>query len=300
MFVSVVPKPGSIGTAELLYVHRNWLRAVRLPKARDIEVTAIAFNNLNENEFATGTILLGTKKGLIFETDLQIEGEKVIQANWKEVFDIGRNNLCPITGIEFFKIAQFKTYVIIVTTKNRLYKFEEIVESDERPPYLQNVFNAYLKIPESLTDYEEVTTSINYSKLKFAINRKSKIPRSFGWLTEKGTIYYELDTTVQSQAFIGKKEMIDHPDLDELASSSKVIQKIPTSFVLTNFHALLLYPDHVTAVSVLNGETVYEEYFTEQFGKLLGIVKDSFRGVVYIYSSKFIFQYIVSFIFISF
>lgn len=60
---------------------------------------------------------------------------------------------------------------------------------------------------------------------------------------------------------------------------------------MTDFHALLLYPDHVTAVSMLNYQTVYEEYFTEDYGKLLNIVKDTRSDAIYAYSSRCIFRY---------
>lgn len=63
---------------------------------------------------------------------------------------------------------------------------------------------------------------------------------------------------------------------------------------MTEFHALLLYSDHVTAISLLNYETVYEEYFTEQYGRLLDITKDVQTNSIYVYSGKSIFRYEVS------
>ena len=57
---------------------------------------------------------------------------------------------------------------------------------------------------------------------------------------------------------------------------------------------LLLYTDHVTAVSLLNYQTVYEEYFTEQYGKLLDVVKDVQTDMVYAYSERCIFRYKVT------
>lgn len=68
----------------------------------------------------------------------------------------------------------------------------------------------------------------------------------------------------------------------------------PISFVLAEFHMLLLYTDHITAISLLNCQTVYEEYVAEQHGKLLDITKDHSTETIFAYSSKSIFRYKVT------
>jgi hypothetical protein len=37
----------------------------------------------------------------------------------------------------------------------------------------------------------------------------------------------------------------------------------PLSFVITEFHALLLYADHVKGISLLNHELVFEDVYNE-------------------------------------
>lgn len=54
-----------------------------------------------------------------------------------QVFDIGKGEHCPITGIEFHKAPNTNRYIVLVTTVNRMYKFHETLRVDERPPYLQ-------------------------------------------------------------------------------------------------------------------------------------------------------------------
>lgn len=66
---------------------------------------------------------------------------------------------------------------------------------------------------------------------------------------------------------------------------------VPKSFVLTEFHALLMYHDHITGVCLLNQSVVYEEYFHEQMGKLLNILRDPFTGHIYVYTEKMIFNF---------
>lgn len=71
-------------------------------------------------------------------------------------------------------------------------------------------------------------------------------------------------------------------------------QYLPRTFVLTEYHALLLYPDHITGICLLNQAVVYEEYFHEQIGKLLNIIRDPFTGAIYVYTGKTIFSYQVT------
>lgn len=75
-------------SAELLYLHRNTNKPKRMEKFRDHEITAVAFNYENKSEKTTGSVLIGTSKGLIFETEFGIEGEKKMQNNWKQVSHI--------------------------------------------------------------------------------------------------------------------------------------------------------------------------------------------------------------------
>lgn len=73
---------------ELLYLHRKSNKPKKIEKFRDHEITAVAFNYTNQSETSTGSILIGTTKGLIFETELGIEGEKMFQTNWKQVSNV--------------------------------------------------------------------------------------------------------------------------------------------------------------------------------------------------------------------
>lgn len=50
----------------------------------------------------------------------------------------------------------------------------------------------------------------------------------------------------------------------------------------------------MTAISLLNYQTIYEEYFTEQYGKLVEITKDNTTDTIFVFSSKSIFRYKVT------
>lgn len=84
LFIALATKAAGI-VPELLYLHSKTHRPKKVEKFRDHEITAIAFNHMNESETSTGSILIGTSKGLIFETELGMDGEKMFQSCWKQV-----------------------------------------------------------------------------------------------------------------------------------------------------------------------------------------------------------------------
>lgn len=74
---------------ELLYLSRKSVKPKVAVKFRGHEITEVGWNYANESEQTTGPILLGTSKGLIFETEIGPE-EKFFQSSsleqyWRQV-----------------------------------------------------------------------------------------------------------------------------------------------------------------------------------------------------------------------
>lgn len=90
-----------------MYLHRKSNKPKKIEKFRDHEITAVAFNHTNQSETSTGSILIGTSKGLIFETELGIEGEKMFQSNWKQVSDTTSQRVAGIR--HWFKVCHVYT-----------------------------------------------------------------------------------------------------------------------------------------------------------------------------------------------
>jgi hypothetical protein len=63
------------------------------------------------------------------------------------VFDIGKGNSTPITGLEFHRVPSSEKYFVLVTTPNRLYQFIGYVTNSDEKPLLQQIFNNYLTVP---------------------------------------------------------------------------------------------------------------------------------------------------------
>lgn len=212
--------------------------------------------------------------------------------NLSQVFDIGRGESGPITGIGFFRAPDTNNFIVLVSTLDRLYKFHEVLY--QLP--LQSIFTHYLNVPEEARDYEQMSSKLTYSQLDFI--QEKKYPKSFGWLTEAGIFFGELNQIADSPNFITSKKTLTFPeqanDYHTASYISKHQSQAPVSFILTEFHLLLQYSDHVTGISLINHDVVYDEYYADQYGKLMAIVKDMKSGNVYTFSNKTIFRYRVS------
>lgn len=185
-------------------------------------------------------------------------------------------------------------FIVLVSTLDRLYKFHEVVQSiDNKFLPLHHIFTHYLNVPEEARDYERMSGKLTYSQLDFI--HENKFPKSFGWLTEAGIFFGEINQSADSPNFITSKKTLTYPEpsYDQVTASyvSKNQNAAPTSFVLTDFHLLLQYSDHVTGISLINHDVVYDEYFADQYGKLMSIVKDPRNGNIYTFSNKTIFRY---------
>uniref|UniRef100_A0A2M4ADN3 Vacuolar protein sorting-associated protein 18 homolog n=1 Tax=Anopheles triannulatus TaxID=58253 RepID=A0A2M4ADN3_9DIPT len=287
--------PKSTGfSPELMYLQRSSFKPKFVSKLKDQDITAVAFNHLNTSETNTGPILLGTAHGVIWEAEIGIEsGDKLAQYNIKQAFDVGN----AITGLEFFVKADSRTVncIILVLTVDQLYKFHSsqsgvtATQEYRTAGFLQNVFNCLLK-------KEPVGATGTHQLPKLAFNYERDSPKSFSFLTEDAVSHQEIEPSMSQQHFRVQMEQIPNQKGHEMpppASSHKVTPKriCPISFVLTDFHVMLLYADHVAAVSLLDHQAVYEEYFVEQYGRLINIVKDIRSNVIFVYSNKMIFRY---------
>ncbi|XP_047507228.1 vacuolar protein sorting-associated protein 18 homolog isoform X1 [Pieris napi] len=296
------------GSPELVYLHRNSTKLKSVSKSRNYEVTEVGWNYENRSTSTTGPILLGTSQGHILEMELEADNDKmftVSQQYWRQlpnylplyggkeidglIFDIGKGTDTPITGIQFHRVNNTSKYFIFVTTPTRLYQFIGHAMISDDKPSLQSIFHSYLTTPE--TGFQEIPSTLKYSKLQFYFD-KSNEPKTFAWLTEPGIFYGQLDPSSQqnSNSLFTQGELINYP-----TDKGDGKESTPLSFVLTEFHALVMYSDGVKSVSLLNQELVYEDrYNSEVHGKLKNIVKDSVRRTIWAVTDKAVFRYKVN------
>ncbi|CAH0563550.1 unnamed protein product [Brassicogethes aeneus] len=314
LLLTLAPKPlmGPEVGPELLYLSRKSTKLKSTSKFRGHEITEVAWCLTNDSESTTGPILLGTSKGLIFETEYVLEGEKFFTAGfssnleqyWRQlpnylplygnkeveglVFDIGKGTNTPITGLEYFKVHSNNRYVIFAATPSRLYYFTGKADLDEKP-LLQQVFNKYLNVPEPET-FIERGSALRYSRIQFW-SENLVTPNSFAWITEGGVTYGEFDPNVdESIASIDKKcKVVGYPKPQY--EDYSVSPKYPHSIALTQFHILLAYNDSIKGVCLLNQEVVYEDNYNEAFGRLINIIKDQKTGEIWAVTESAVFRF---------
>ncbi|XP_053975095.1 vacuolar protein sorting-associated protein 18 homolog isoform X2 [Hylaeus anthracinus] len=292
LLITLTPKSQDNPPPELFYLHKKTTKLKQAGKFKGHEITAVGWNYANSSETTTGPILLGTSKGLIFETEIGLDGDKIFNTSleqyWRQVFDIGKNSNPPITGLEFHKIPNTDTYIIIVTTLIRIYQYIGSVQNLEEKPLLQQVFNKYLNVEESFTD---VISSLPYSKMQFYYPALGALPKSFGWLTETGILYAQVNSKVDPKNMLINRQMLRSPEVSLMGNYISKETTAPLSFVLTEFHALLLYADHVKGISLLNQELIFEDIYNDAVGNLLNITTDYVTRSVWAYSERAVFKY---------
>ncbi|XP_011498125.1 PREDICTED: vacuolar protein sorting-associated protein 18 homolog isoform X2 [Ceratosolen solmsi marchali] len=297
LLMSTVPKQDdSSSPAETFYLHRKSTKLKQASKFRNHEITAVGWNYTNISETTSGPILLGTSKGLIFETEIGLDGDKIfttsIEQYWRQVFDIGKDSKPPITDIEFRRIPHTDKYIIILTTLIRIYQYIGTVTNHEEKPLFQQVFNKYLNIKER---FNQLENSLPYSKMQFYYSSPQDFPKTFSWLTESGILFSQVDPKADSENILINQQMLPCPETSLLSSNMSRKKSIaPLSFVLTEFHVLLLYSDHVKGVSLLNQELIFEDIYNDAFGKLINITKDPITGSIWAFSERAVFKYKVT------
>ncbi|KAL4709069.1 hypothetical protein ACJJTC_013482 [Scirpophaga incertulas] len=277
------------GYPELVYLHRRSGKLKSVSKSRNYEVTEVGWNYENTSESNTGPILLGTSQGHILETELEADSDKMFTANqhyWRQIFDLGRGTDMPITGIQFHRIGKSNKFFIFITTSTRLYQFMGPALVTDGKLSLQSIFYPYLTTPE--TGFLEIPSTLKYSRLQFYFD-KTDVPKIFAWLTEPGVFFGQLDTMSQqnSNSVFTHGDLINYPAV----SDPTQVEKAPISFVLTEFHVLLMYSNKVKAVSLLNKELVFEETFSEVHGQLKSLIKDPKRKTIWAVTEKAVFRF---------
>lgn len=292
LLLTFSPENKTVDSPELMYLSRKSDRIKSTTKFRGHKLTAVGWNQLNESETTTGPILLGTSKGLIFETEIVVEGDKFFSSSleqyWRQVFDIGKNTNTPITGLEYFQIPASDKYMIFATTPTKFYYFSGRVENEEKP-LLQQVFQKYLNIPETET-FMACESSSRYSRVQFW-SENLMTPNTFAWTTEKGIYYGEMKALTDSHisAIKDKTKLLEYPKpLYEDYSQSP---KYPIAIAMTQFHILLAYSDSIKGMCLLNEEVVYEDRYNEAFGKLVSVVKDTRTGEIWAATENAIFKF---------
>jgi len=259
-------------------------------KIRGHLITAVGWNQFNNSLTSTGPILMGTTRGLIFETEISTESTMFstggIEKQWKQLYDLGKGGQAnAITGLEYHRVPNSKRYFIFVTTSLRLYQFQGVVTGDPETerPLLTHVFNEYLHTPDQ---YLEMPNSLKYSTLSFYYQPKDVgklaakfplYPLNFGWMTSEGIFNGKINPFEDGEKFTKNCQLISFQN-----------RETPLGFILTEFHAVIAFANHVEGICLLNEQVVFED---ELDSIIRGIARDPVTGTIYVFSDYSVHKY---------
>lgn len=308
----------------LLYVRQ----LQQLQRLRNYLISSVAWNHSKQESqpLTTGTILLGTTKGQVLQTEFTQADEtkffplKMGPSHYaKEILDVGQE-LGAITGISCHQInsstSTERSYVILLSTNNRLYRMVGSVPASVDPPPLQQIItqnaNSFKDVPERGREISSgrIVTSSKLD-LHYAQNANQRLPTRYAWITEPGIVTDELhEYPIECRAsFESEMSFIKYHDPDEsclppsLSTPSGMSPQFcagltyydkPISMVVTNFHVIVLMRHCIRAICILNSRIVHQEYFFVDHGEALGMSKDPGKNVIYVYFKRAIFRYKMS------
>ena len=131
------------------------------------------------------------------------------------------------------------------------------------------------------------SSSLKYSCLSFCYQAKDQgklaakwplFPEKFGWMTQQG-IY-------TGQICYEKNETETVTTDCQLISMENVVN--PIGFILTEFHAIVVFPQLVRGICLLNEQIVFEDDLDMV---IRGIDRDPLTGTIYVYSDYSIHKY---------
>lgn len=283
----------SMESTENYYLSRNSKKPKQIGKIKGHHIDSVGWNWQNANDSTTGAILLGTSKGLIFETELtDNENSRFFQGSLdqyiKQLFNLGSDNAVSVTGLEFDRMpsdsmTEYK-YFILATTPGRLYQFLGNVSKSAEPPMFQQLFAEYEK---QKAPFLELPGSFGYSELKLYLPKFRESARTFAWMTGPGVYFGHLDFTGE----LGPRSVTTQTKLIPYPKDSDGEKLHPSSIVLTEFHVLLLYPDRLKVVCILNDQLIYDDVYVDRLGRLMGLYKDPLKMSIWAYTSQNVFKY---------
>lgn len=293
-----------------------------LPRLKNYLISAVAWNHPKTNSSSntsnsTGTILLGTTKGLVLQTELMPNDESKFfplasgpRQYVKEVFDVG-SDVGAITGIEYHQIPSTtqteKAFIIIISTNSRLYRMLGSVPANVDPPPLHTIF------AQNINSYKDVPGRFTNSKLDLYYPSPTAPPTRFAWLTEPGVLTsdihnqfnqcrtsFESNEDINIISYITPRETINDIPLSTSTPSglsppsgymNAYFYDKPVSMIVTNFHILIAFRHCLKAICILNDLTVYEEYFSTKYGHIQGISKDPIKNIIWVYCERAVYRY---------
>lgn len=293
----------SMDNEENFYFHTSSKKPRALQKLKGIGIESVAWDIQNRAPRAvstTNSILIGTTRGELYEACFEYSGERrldfVGSGNkdhlWRLLhrFDGGQ----PIVGVYYERLSSSAVaaaavaaaaaagvkeqdvgngpwYFVLIVTATRLYQFAG-----------GPTFDAFIP-GEQIPSYQEMPPSSTQKSGLAFFRRPGGAAQAFSWLTGPGIFHGNLANGISAvQGHITQDTaLLYYPEQEQSA----------LSVLMTEFHYIVLYADHVECVSRLGEKTVFEEGIPK---RPRGLAQDPLIGTLWLFCEGAIFEIVVT------
>lgn len=254
----------TLRTGTNYYLHSSTNKLKELNKINGIVIESIGWDKRAPTAKTTGIILLGSRTGQVFETEIE-EKDKYC----KKVCDL--RQAIPICGLyyERFPGSINKVFCMLATANpTRYYQF---VGGPE--------FERLFKQTPSDSAFTEFPGDIKSTELHFYSKYIHDVPKSFALLTAGGIYCGNLLFASQNA---GDSVVHDYQLIE--------LNHIPESMILTEFYFVLAYKNELIIKNQLNNEVVLNKQFTPNEGELINLCLDSSNNIVWLSTKNGIYK----------
>ena len=273
-------------------------------REKQIEIFAVGFDELNQNVFKTGNILISDYNNNIYEYSITIDNtdrddfslhdkisllDSIIYQDWDKEEEDELSKECEpnnrIYGIKFYrtnskpnnanqnqnqketKIVINNCYIILVS-KNRMIQLRGQCENNSFKSLFDKYKNNHSLYNESCKYFPEGSKNKN-DDINFDINilytKFNKFDK-FGWRTQSGFIYGEFE--YGSDYTPEDIERSKYVPFIKISQDGKKINDEPINIVHSINHIFVLYKDCLTIISKINTNIIHTQYFTKPYNNI--------------------------------
>ena len=292
-------------SGDVFYHYYTWKKAKPLSKLKNIGICCVGWSSTAVDVTragSSGSVLVGTKLGSIYELELEPSDEyfKREERYLKEVFRIDPS-VCEfpsVTGIHIGRIPELsadltsKTRIFILfTIDNRIYQLKGTVSPDPRvaEPMLEPVFIS------SQPNYQELPGHFDKGQLS-VFYAQGIAKSSFAWATAPGIYSGEFKLAVASDndSIIDGSQVLPYPADFVSPGMSEIAVEAPVNIACTQFHHILLYSDRIRILSKMNDEIVYDSLLPQDLAKGCRLTVDDVKGTYWLFSEKCIYEIVIT------
>ena len=293
-----------------------------LNSLKNIEIGAVGFDDINENQNSTGIFLVADYNNNIYECEIKLEQKRngdykileyfkklttLVFKNWDTEEDEDEENeglLKPkkdrIYGIKFIKSKRNNELTekyrnncyIIFVTKTKLYQFHKtnneltFIRFFGRFNWNAMLFNDMCKY---FPEIPKISKKFTGTDIDFLYNSSDEVDQ-FGWKTESGFCfgYFDYDNYSNLPKSIEKFIVIPFEKINK--NGKKIPNLEPLSVTHSQNHIFILYDDCLTIVSKLNYKIIHTEYLEEEFTGILFNEFSEENGTILLYSKNGLFK----------